>query len=77
MLLRSTVPVGWHEELYVYENKSGEYIPVITLRSKSISTHEKINARMFFIAAYVAQPTDDRLQQANKEDTLIQVKDVG
>jgi hypothetical protein len=45
-----------------------------------MSTAEKINARMFFIAAYVAQPTDDRLQQASKEEIktnkLNQVKDV-
>jgi len=32
-----------------------------------MSTTEKINARIFFTSVYVAQPTDDRLQQANKK----------
>jgi hypothetical protein len=29
-----------------------------------MSTHEKMNARMFSTNTYVAHPTDDRLQQA-------------
>ncbi len=32
-----------------------------------MSTHEKMNARTFFTRVYVAQQTDDRLQQANKK----------
>ncbi len=31
-----------------------------------MSTAEKMNAKMFFTNVYVAQQTDDRLQQANK-----------
>jgi hypothetical protein len=57
-----------HQFPEAYEDQYAKSVPVMNLRSKSMSTAEKINARMFFIIAYVAQPTDDRLQHANKEE---------